>query len=96
MAIIFLGNIVPLHPWPEGAALPYGCSFNRILVSQRIHRFANLVGRENIIAGAGCDFDDRSHPRHGGYYLSFRGLKVDTEQEGLVQAVADRILPIIE
>ena len=35
-------------------------------------------------------------PSHGGYYLSFRGLKVVTEQEGLVQAVADRILPIIE
>jgi hypothetical protein len=35
-------------------------------------------------------------PSHGGYYLSFRGLKVVTEQEGLVQAVADRILPVIE
>jgi hypothetical protein len=35
-------------------------------------------------------------PSHGGYYLSFRGLKVVTEQEGVVQAVADRILPIIE
>jgi len=35
-------------------------------------------------------------PSHGGYYLSFQGLKVVTEQEGVVQAVADRILPIIE
>lgn len=35
-------------------------------------------------------------PSHGGYYLSFRGLKVVTEQEGFVQAVADRILPIVE
>lgn len=35
-------------------------------------------------------------PSHGGYYLSFRGLKVIGEQEGLVQAVADRILPIVE
>ena len=35
-------------------------------------------------------------PSHGGYYLSFRGLKVVTEQEGVVQAIADRILPIIE
>lgn len=35
-------------------------------------------------------------PSHGGYYLSFRGLKVVTEQEGFVQAVADRILPVIE
>jgi hypothetical protein len=35
-------------------------------------------------------------PSHGGYYLSFHGLKVVTEQEGVVQAVADRILPIVE
>lgn len=35
-------------------------------------------------------------PSHGGYYLSFRGLKVVTETEGLVQAVADRILPLLE
>ena len=35
-------------------------------------------------------------PSHGGYYLSFRGLKMVTEQEGVVQAVVDRILPIIE
>lgn len=35
-------------------------------------------------------------PSHGGYYLSFRGLKVVTEQEGVIQAVADRILPVIE
>ncbi len=35
-------------------------------------------------------------PSHGGYYLSFKGLKMATEQEGVVQAVADRILPIVE
>lgn len=35
-------------------------------------------------------------PSHGGYYLSFKGLKIATEQEGIVQAVADRILPIVE
>lgn len=35
-------------------------------------------------------------PSHGGYYLSFKGLKVATEEEGVVQAVADSILPIVE
>lgn len=35
-------------------------------------------------------------PSHGGYYLSFQGLKVVTEQEGVIQAVADRILPIMD
>ena len=35
-------------------------------------------------------------PSHGGYYLSFKGLKVVTDQEDVVQAVADRILPLVE
>jgi hypothetical protein len=34
-------------------------------------------------------------PSHGGSYLSFRGPKVVTEQENFVQAVADRIVPIV-
>jgi 5-methyltetrahydropteroyltriglutamate--homocysteine methyltransferase len=33
------------------------------LVSQRIARFAKLVGRENVIAGADCGFGGRSHPQ---------------------------------
>lgn len=35
-------------------------------------------------------------PSHGGYYLSFQGLKVVGEREGMIQAVADRILPLPE
>jgi len=35
-------------------------------------------------------------PSHGGYYLSFQGLKVIGEREGLIQAVADRITPLPE
>ncbi|MEY4703872.1 MAG: hypothetical protein RL042_68, partial [Nitrospirota bacterium] len=35
-------------------------------------------------------------PSHGGYYLSFQGLTVVGEREGVVQAVADHILPIVE
>ena len=33
------------------------------LVAQRIQRFARLVGRENVIAGADCGFGGRSHPQ---------------------------------
>jgi 5-methyltetrahydropteroyltriglutamate--homocysteine methyltransferase len=33
------------------------------LVSQRIQRFAALVGRENVMAGADCGFGGRSHPQ---------------------------------
>ncbi len=35
-------------------------------------------------------------PSHGGTILSFKGLKTTTEEESVVQAVADRILPIVE
>lgn len=35
-------------------------------------------------------------PSHGGYYLSFQGLKVAGEREGILQAVADRITPLTE
>lgn len=35
-------------------------------------------------------------PSHGGYYLSFQGLKVAGEREGVIQAVADHITPLTE
>ena len=35
-------------------------------------------------------------PSHGGYYLNFQGLKVAGEREGVLQAVADRIVPLTE
>lgn len=35
-------------------------------------------------------------PGHHGYHLSFSGLKVVTDQEGIVQAIADHIQPIGE
>jgi hypothetical protein len=35
-------------------------------------------------------------PSHGGYYLSFHGLTVAGEREGVIQAVADRITPLVE
>jgi hypothetical protein len=35
-------------------------------------------------------------PSHGGYYLSFQGLKLAGEREGVIQAVADRIRPLTE
>jgi methionine synthase II (cobalamin-independent) len=33
------------------------------LVAQRIRRFTDLVGKENVIAGADCGFGGRSHPQ---------------------------------
>jgi 5-methyltetrahydropteroyltriglutamate--homocysteine methyltransferase len=54
------------------------------LVAQRIVRFANLVGKENVMAGADCGFGRRSHPQIGwakleslveGAVLATRALK---------------------
>ena len=33
------------------------------LVSQRLQRYASVVGRENLMAGADCGFGGRSHPQ---------------------------------
>jgi hypothetical protein len=35
-------------------------------------------------------------PSHGGYYLSFQGLQIAGERENVIQAVADRITPLVE
>lgn len=35
-------------------------------------------------------------PSHGGYALSFKGGKIAMDQEGIVQAIANRITPLIE
>jgi len=34
-----------------------------VLVSQRLQRFANVIGADNLIAGADCGFGGRSHPQ---------------------------------
>lgn len=55
---------------PEGKILIPGvvshatdCVEHPELVSLRIRRFAERVGRENVIAGADCGFGGRSHPQ---------------------------------
>ena len=48
------------------------------LVSQRIQRFAKLVGRENVMAGADCGFGGRSHPQ-----IAWAKLKALTEGAAL-------------
>lgn len=35
-------------------------------------------------------------PSHGGYTLSFKGAKIAMDQEGVVQAIANRITPLVE
>jgi 5-methyltetrahydropteroyltriglutamate--homocysteine methyltransferase len=54
---------------PDGKILVPGCVTHSTdlvehpeLVSQRIQRFAKLVGKENVMAGTDCGFGWRSHP----------------------------------
>jgi 5-methyltetrahydropteroyltriglutamate--homocysteine methyltransferase len=55
---------------PEGKIIVPGCISHSTdviehpdLVAQRIRRFADLVGVENVIAGADCGFGGRTHPQ---------------------------------
>jgi 5-methyltetrahydropteroyltriglutamate--homocysteine methyltransferase len=55
---------------PAGKILVPGCVTHSTdivehpeLVSQRIQRFARLVGKENVMAGTDCGFGGRSHPQ---------------------------------
>ena len=55
---------------PDGKIVVPGCVTHSTdvvehprLVSQRIQRFAKLVGQENVMAGADCGFGGRSHPQ---------------------------------
>jgi 5-methyltetrahydropteroyltriglutamate--homocysteine methyltransferase len=57
-------------PLPDGKILVPGVvthSTNVVehpeLVAQRIERYANVVGKQNVIAGADCGFGGRAHPQ---------------------------------
>lgn len=72
------GNVRHEHEWavwkdvklPDGKILIPGVISHATetiehpeLVAQRIGRFADVVGKENVIAGADCGFGGRSHPQ---------------------------------
>ncbi len=72
------GNVRHEHEWqlwedvklPEGKILIPGVISHATetiehpeLVAQRLGRYADLVGEENVIAGADCGFGGRSHPQ---------------------------------
>jgi 5-methyltetrahydropteroyltriglutamate--homocysteine methyltransferase len=70
---------------PDGKILIPGCVTHSTdvvehpeLVSQRIQRFAALVGKENVMAGADCGFGGRSHPQ-----IAWAKLKSLTEGAAL-------------
>jgi 5-methyltetrahydropteroyltriglutamate--homocysteine methyltransferase len=55
------------------------------LVAQRIGRFAELVGPENVIAGADCGFGGRTHPQ-----IAWAKLKALCEGAALASATLGR------
>lgn len=72
------GNVRHEHEWdvwkdvklPDGKILIPGVVSHATetiehpeLVAQRIGRYADVVGKENVIAGADCGFGGRSHPQ---------------------------------
>lgn len=72
------GNVRHEHEWsvwkdvrlPEGKILIPGVVSHATetiehpeLVAQRIGRYADVLGKENVIAGADCGFGGRSHPQ---------------------------------
>jgi 5-methyltetrahydropteroyltriglutamate--homocysteine methyltransferase len=52
------------------------------LVAQRLIRFANLVGKENVIAGTDCGFGGRSHPQIA--WAKLRSLVVGAARASLM------------
>jgi 5-methyltetrahydropteroyltriglutamate--homocysteine methyltransferase len=47
------------------------------LVSERIQRYAKLLGRENVIAGTDCGVGERTHPQIG--WAKLRALVAGAE-----------------
>jgi 5-methyltetrahydropteroyltriglutamate--homocysteine methyltransferase len=76
--LIEAGNVRHEHEWevwkeckfPDGKILIPGIVSHATqtiehpdLVAQRIGRFADVIGKENVIAGTDCGFGGRSHPQ---------------------------------
>lgn len=98
-------DVRPLEPYPiANGDNCYGAYLFRLEVDEATIPVAvlGICGRPVV---RDPEVEDGDHievnatiqaPSHGGSYLSFKGLKAVTEQESVVQAVADRILPIVE
>ena len=98
-------NVTPLDPYnlPAGTTCYGAYLFYLEDETSSIH--VAVYGRCGVPTVKDPDVEDGQlieltatiqSPSHGGYYLSFQGLKVAREQEGLIQAVADRIVPLAE
>ena len=98
-------NVTPLDPYKlQAGTMCYG-AYLFYLEDETSSINVAVYGRCGIPTVKDPDVDDGQRielaatiqaPSHGGYYLSFQGLKVVRDREGVIQAVADRIIPLAE
>lgn len=98
-------NVTPLDPYRvQAGTMCYG-AYLFSLEDETSSINVAVYGRCGIPTVKDPDVDDGQRielaatiqaPSHGGYYLSFQGLKVVRDREGVIQAVADRITPLAE
>jgi hypothetical protein len=98
-------NVTPLDPYKlQAGTMCYG-AYLFYLEDKTSSINVAVYGRCGIPTVKDPDIEDGQRieltatiqsPSHGGYYLSFQGVKVAREQEGIVQAVADQITPLAE
>jgi hypothetical protein len=98
-------NVTPLDPYKvQAGTMCYG-AYLFSLEDETSSINVAVYGRCGIPTVKDPDVDDGQRielaatiqaPSHGGYYLSFQGLKVVRDREGIIQAVADRIITLAE
>lgn len=96
-------NVTPLDPYKlQAGTMCYG-AYLFYLEDETSSINVAVYGRCGVPTVKDPDVEDGQRielavtiqsPSHGGYYLSFQGVKVAREQEGVIQAVADRITPL--
>lgn len=98
-------NVTPLDPYTnQSGTMCYG-AYLFYLEDETSSINVAVYGRCGVPLVKDPDVEDGQRielaatiqsPSHGGYYLSFQGVKVTRDKEGVIQAVADRITPLAE
>ena len=98
-------NVTPLDPYKlQAGTMCYG-AYLFYLEDETASINVAVYGRCGVPTVKDPDVEDGQRieltatiqsPSHGGYYLSFQGVKVARDREGIIQAVADRITPLAE
>ena len=98
-------NVTPLDPYETQAGTMCYAAYLFYLEDETSSINVAVYGRCGVPTVKDPDVEDGQRieltatiqsPSHGGYYLSFHGVKVARDKEGVIQAVADRITPLTE